>query len=215
MRISEDRYSRDLRRIHLAQRMIRHEARTQWIRAWTGLSGERVRNLFHSYEESLEGARRRRGPSPRRIASYLRSPGLRAEASAAGGLACVLGLVPESPMRSAKKTLPNLESGERLCDVYELYRQIVPEAKLTMDQLIILVIALAEQEDLEIAHCRICNGALLVDRLGASRRACLACRQAAPQPAFDTAVQSTGVADASPEDTDDTETSIAHQQSLF
>jgi hypothetical protein len=215
MRISEDRYSRDLRRIHLAQRMIRHEARTQWIRAWTGLSGERVRNLFHSYEESLEGARRRRGPSPRRIASYLRSPALRAEASAAGGLACVLGVVPESPIRNAKKTLPSVESGERLCHAYELYRQIVPEARLTMDQLIILVIALSEQEDLEIAHCRNCNGALLVDRLGASRRLCLACRQVAGQPSVNAAIHLEGIADASSEDSDDPEPPAAYQQPLF
>ena len=163
--------------------------RTQWICAWTALSGERVRNLFHSYEESLGGARRRRGPSPRRIASYLRSPALRAEASAAGGLACALGLVPERPLPNARKAFPNVESGERLCEVYELYQHIVPESRLTMDQLIVLVIALAEAEDLEIAHCRNCQGALLVDRLGVSRRLCLACRQAAGDPSFDAAAQ--------------------------
>jgi hypothetical protein len=178
MRISEDRYSRDLRRIQLACRMMQHEVRTQWICAWTGLSGARVRNLYRSYEESLDGAQRHRGPSPKRISSFLRSPQLRTEASAAGGLAQALGVIPDQPMANARRVLPTLESGERLCQAYELFRQIAPEARLTMDQLILLVIALAERQDLEIAHCRNCHGALLVDRLGASRRLCTACRQA-------------------------------------
>ena len=70
MRISEDRYSRDLRRINLAQRLIRHEVRTQWICAWTGLSDDRVRNLFRSYDKSSGRVQRHSGPSPTRIASF-------------------------------------------------------------------------------------------------------------------------------------------------
>jgi hypothetical protein len=178
MRISEDRYARDLRRMHLARRFMQHEVRTQWICAWTGLSPERVRNLYKSYLESLDGAVRHRGPSPRSIASFLSSPTLRAEASAAGGLACALGVVPEKPMPNARKCLQTVETGERLCHVYELYRKIVPSSRLTMDQLIVLVIALAEREDFEIVHCGNCHGALLVDRLGSDRRLCRACRQA-------------------------------------
>jgi hypothetical protein len=212
MRISEDRYSRDLRRIHLAQRMIRHEVRTQWICAWSGLSAGRVRNLFRSYEESLGGARRHRGPSPRRIASYLRSPALRAEASAAGGLACVLGVVPDKPV--PRKALQSLETGERLCHAYELYREIVPESRLTMDQLIILVIALAEGEDLVIGHCVNCHGALLLDRLGASRRLCFACRQAAGDPSLDAAAQLAGGADKRSEESEG-DVPKMYQQALF
>ena len=76
MRISEDRYTRDLRRLHLARRLIQYEVRTRWICACTGLSGNRVRNLFHSYQESLGSARRRRGPSRRQVSSFLTSPTL-------------------------------------------------------------------------------------------------------------------------------------------
>jgi len=88
MRVSEHRYSRDLRRIHLAQRMIGYEARTQWICAWSGLSACRVRNLFQSHQATLQGPKRHRGPSSKRIASFLRWLALRAEASGAGALAC-------------------------------------------------------------------------------------------------------------------------------
>jgi hypothetical protein len=45
MRISDNRYSRDRFRFDLALRFIRHEARTQTIRAWTGLSDDRIRKV--------------------------------------------------------------------------------------------------------------------------------------------------------------------------
>jgi hypothetical protein len=49
MRISEDRYDRDRQRLELALRLLTHEARTQTIRVWTGLSDDRIRKLYRSY----------------------------------------------------------------------------------------------------------------------------------------------------------------------
>ncbi len=46
MRISEDRYDRDRQRLELALRFLTHEARTQTIRHWTGLSDDRIRKLY-------------------------------------------------------------------------------------------------------------------------------------------------------------------------
>ncbi len=37
MRISQDRYQHERKRMELALRMLRHEARTQTIRGYTGL----------------------------------------------------------------------------------------------------------------------------------------------------------------------------------
>ena len=45
MRISEDRYDRDRQRLELALRFLTHEARTQTIRVWTGLSDDRIRKM--------------------------------------------------------------------------------------------------------------------------------------------------------------------------
>jgi hypothetical protein len=45
MRISDDRYNRERLSLDLALRFLRHEARTQTIRAWTGLSDDRIRKL--------------------------------------------------------------------------------------------------------------------------------------------------------------------------
>jgi hypothetical protein len=43
MRISDDRYSRERLCLDLALRFLRHEARTQTIRMWTGLTDDRIR----------------------------------------------------------------------------------------------------------------------------------------------------------------------------
>jgi hypothetical protein len=178
MRISEDRYSRDLRRLNLAQRLIRHEVRTYWISAWTGLSHNRVRKLFRSYYRAAGVVQRHRGPSPTRLAAFLRSPTLRTEASAIGGLACVLGVLPPKLAPSANRDRQSVEAAaERLCGIFELYQHIVPQSHFTMDQFIRLTIALAEGQDLKIGHCENCHGALLLERPAASRRLCPICRQ--------------------------------------
>jgi len=219
MRISEDRYSRDLRRINLAQRLIRHEVRTQWICAWTGLSDDRVRNLFRSYDKSSGRVQRHRGPSPTRLASFLRSPTLRAEASAIGGLACALRVLPAKagPGPNAERN-PWVDGAERLCQVFELYQQIVPQSRFTMDQLFVLVSALAQGEDLVIAHCSTCHGALLMDRLGANRRLCVACKQDSLRKTVsarsDKPTSQDGTGDSPAQDEDES-LPEAHQQSLF
>jgi len=215
MRISEDRYARDLRRLNLAHRLIRHEVRTQWIRAWTGLSAKRVRNLFHSYDKACTGVRRRRGPSPTRLAAFLRS--LRNEASAIGGLACVLSAIPEASADHSRAEPADLEARERLVDVFELYQEIVPHAHLKMAQFIQLVNALAEGKDLAISHCGNCHGALLVDPLGASRRLCPACTRDSLKERPCTRgghLKSSDIAPRSSE-LEREKTPIARQQSLF
>jgi hypothetical protein len=51
MRISEDRYWRDLRRLDLAVRMLHLEARVGTVCTWTGLRPDRVRTLARSLTE--------------------------------------------------------------------------------------------------------------------------------------------------------------------
>jgi len=175
VRVSEERYTKDLRRLNLAQRLIQHEVRTQWICAFTGFSKTRVRHLFHAYHRTLGYVRRPRGPAPDRVAAFLRSPALRAEASAIGALARVLQVVPLPPAAGARLERLGVEGAERLCRVFEIYRHVAPDSRFTMDQLIRLVRALTEGEEFEIGHCRSCHGALLLDRLGDRRRVCPAC----------------------------------------
>jgi hypothetical protein len=175
MKVSEDRYLRHLRPIQLAHRLIRLEARTHIIMDWTGLSEDRVRNLHRSYPDPTPAVRHR-GPTPTRVANFLRATSLHSEASAAIALACLLGAIPVRPVPNARRQLPSVDVGERLCHAYELYRQIVPAAALTMDQFILLAITLAQGDDLELVYCVSCHGALLADPLSIAPRICFSCR---------------------------------------
>ena len=182
MRISEGRYARDLRRLQLAQRLIDLEVRTKEVRAWTGLSELRIRNLCKFYDPTWVGRPRHRGPAPTRAEAFLRSPVLRSEASAIGGLAYALGVVPKASGSRVRARAADIETGERLCDAFELYRRMVPGARFTMNQFLLLVAALAEGSDLELGCCSECRGALLVDPLGIKRRLCIACRDTPSEP---------------------------------
>jgi hypothetical protein len=179
MRVTDDRYRRDLRRHDLALRMIRHEARTQTICAWTALSDERVRNLYHSYSADSGGAgvARHRGPSPYRLANFLRSPSMRSEAAVMAGMCRLFEVIPGQRMVNARRELPSVPRGERVCSTYELFQRLVTESQMTLDLLILLVTALAQGDELAIDHCDHCGSVILIDRLGLTRRICTHCNK--------------------------------------
>jgi hypothetical protein len=175
MRVSEDRYTRDLRRIQLAHRLIRHEVRTYWIRAFTRFTEGRIRNLLRSYGLASDGLHRYRG-SPPRLYTRLTVPKNHSEASALAGIAVVWHLVPEEQVPNAWRTLPSLDFGETLCDAFELCRLMIPGATLNLDRFILLVMALAERQ-LTVGHCSHCRALILLDPLGAKRRVCVSCER--------------------------------------
>ena len=174
MRVSEDRYARDLRRIQLAHRLIRHEVRTYWICAFTQQTSDRVRNLLRSYGDEV--TRRRHRGAPPHNHSRLLLPALHGEASALAGIVLLWRLIPPERVPNARRTLPCLELGERLCKAFELFGFIVPGTVMSMDQLMLLTIALAERQ-LTLGHCRECNAAILLDPLDVPRELCLYCHR--------------------------------------
>ena len=95
MRISDDRYSRDRLRLDLALRFIRHEARTHTIRAWTGLTDDRIRKLYRTYlcEAGGSAVTRHRGKSPRQAAYFTRSMRMRREAAVFAAVSILFGLI--------------------------------------------------------------------------------------------------------------------------
>jgi len=180
MRVSNDRYSRDLRSIDVARRMLGYEARTQTIRAWTGLTGDRVRNLARSHgSEASRAARRLRGPSPSCLPALLATARARQEAGAAAGLCRVLEVLPEKPVPNARIGLPGLARGERLLAAFDIFREVIPQARLTLEHLVLLVFAMAEGKSWGIDHCARCHATILMDRDAVHpRRLCGFCESA-------------------------------------
>jgi len=182
MRVSDDRYNSDLRSFNLALKMIRFEARTNTISAWTKFTPERVRNLAKSQRQGAgpyAGLERHRGPSPKNLTPLLMSPGLRSELAAMAGLCYVLGVIPAEHMTNARERLPSVGRGERLCHALELFQAVVPQVRLTIEQAVLLVFALAEGERWSVDHCVTCRALVLVDHLNVTRRVCVHCQREA------------------------------------
>jgi hypothetical protein len=193
MRISDDRYSRDRLRLDLALRFIRHEARTQTIRAWTGLTDDRIRKLYRSYFDRAAGGAlpRPRGRSPRRASFFLRNPRLKQEAALIASLCLLLGALPRRAPRSglplaapAVGLAQGVPQGIALCEAYEAYRALVPAARISFEHLVYLFSALSRGDELKLASCAGCGAVVVVERMALKEPRCphcadLACEGAA------------------------------------
>src|SRR5439155_973188 len=127
MRISDDRYRRERWALELALRFLRHEARTQTIRAWTGLSDDRIRKLYRSYmSHARRYLPRHRGKSPHQIAYFTRSLRMQEETAVLASVLSLLGVVPASAGAATPVAVPGLGRGELLCQAFEAYRLLLP-----------------------------------------------------------------------------------------
>lgn len=93
-RAMQDRIGRERRRYQLAMRMVAHQARTQTICDFTGLTRERTKTLRREWNVSSD--ERRRGPSPTSLSVFFRSSRWRSEASSIAVFCRVLDAVPQS-----------------------------------------------------------------------------------------------------------------------
>jgi len=189
MRISDDRYSRDRLRLDLALRFIHHEARTHTIRAWTGLTDDRIRKLYRTYlhEADGSGVARHRGKSPRQAAFFTRSMRMRREAAVFASVSSLFGLItPQSILveRAGRDEhgAPNVVRGALLCEAFETYRALVGEPRISFEHAVFLLGALHAGDELRVAHCRECRGVLVTDRLMLRTPLCNDCTESPELP---------------------------------
>jgi len=179
MRISDDRYSRDRLRLDLALRFIHHEARTHTIRAWTGLTDDRIRKLYRTYlyEAGGMGVARHRGKSPRQAAFFTRSLRMRREAAVFASISSLFGLITPQTITvdRAAQPGPTVARGALLCEAFETYRALVGEPQISFEHAVFLLGALLSGDELRVAHCRDCSGVLVTDRLTLRTPVCNDC----------------------------------------
>ncbi len=176
MRISDDRYSRERLCLDLALRFLRHEARTQTIRSWTGLTDDRIRNLYRSYmARGPQFVPRHRGKSPHQIAYFMRSMRLQWETSQLASLFSLLNVIPSQPSGEVAVTLPGIARGERLCYAYEAYQTMIPGAQISFEHAVFLAIALARGDQLRLNGCSECGGLMVVERYTLRAKRCQSC----------------------------------------
>lgn len=175
MRLTDDRYRNERSRFELAMRMILHEARTNTISYWTGLSDDRIRKVYDTYfRNSASAVKRRRGKSPTQIAPLIESPqralesGVLTHLMHRGGLFCTQG--GRQPVLRH-----NIELGQCFCDCYEAYRCIVSEPSLTFEWGWNLLMNIRSGDELGLRHCRDCGTFHLTDLLAIPSSACPVC----------------------------------------
>ena len=184
MRISDDRYSRDRLRLDLALRFIHHEARTHTIRAWTGLTDDRIRKLYRTYlcEAGSSAVTRHRGKSPRQAAYFTRSLRMRREAAVFASVSSLFGLITpqntrmgSNPIDRGAQPTPNVARGALLCEAFEVYCALVADSQISFEHAVYLLGALHAGDELRLAYCRDCNGVLVTDRLTLRNPVCNEC----------------------------------------
>jgi hypothetical protein len=182
MRISDDRYSRDRSRFDIAMQFIRLEARTHTIRTWTGLSDDRIRKLYRSYlcDSPATPLIRHRGKSPQQISFFMRTGRARQEAAMFASLCRLVGILPEAPAPELIKALPSLGRGELLCQAYNVYRDMVPQAFISFEHAVFLLTALVRGDELIMSGCRDCSAVLIIDRWSLRSMRCAQCSPHGP-----------------------------------
>jgi hypothetical protein len=199
MRISDDRYSRERSRMELALRFLRHEARTQTIRAWTGLSDDRIRKLYRSYmSQAQRQLPRHRGKSPHQVAYFTRSLRLQEETALLASMLSLLGVVPAgmpaaasaatsaaavppvaagatAAARTAGAALPGVTRGELLCQAFEAFRLMLPSAQISFEHAVFLATALARGDQLRLGDCSDCGSLMVTERFPLRASRCTHC----------------------------------------
>jgi hypothetical protein len=173
----EDPGERDLRRLQLAKRLVSHEARTRTIYRFTGYSRHRLATLRRRWGVSKDS--RHRGPAPTSFSVFFRSPRMRSEGAVAAAICQMFGAVVTRQYDRFPRDFTDLESGERLCEVYEAFHACFPGSGLDFDQLMLLAMGLSKKQVVGIGTCASCNCAILIDLLSKFQRTCPVCQRRA------------------------------------
>ncbi|HVN46382.1 MAG TPA: hypothetical protein VMT66_14230 [Steroidobacteraceae bacterium] len=181
MRISDDRYSRERACMELALRFLHHEARTQTIRAWTGLSDDRIRKLYRSYmSQARRQLPRHRGKSPHQVAYFSRSLRLQEETALLASVMSLLGVVPlPTPgsvgAEAGGPPVPGVSRGELLCQAFEAFRLLLPAAQISFEHAVFLANSLVRADQLRLGDCSYCGSLLVTERFTLRGARCSHC----------------------------------------
>ncbi|MCC7253222.1 MAG: hypothetical protein IT540_15270 [Hyphomicrobium sp.] len=171
--IDDVRFDRHYRRIQLGLRLLAHGARVQTACDWSGLTPDRLITLKRRWlPRAADGFR---GPAPTSFQTFFRSA---ARLSHATVFASIHQALCHRSMPSGKAwdLRPGLESGERLCVAYEIFRAWEPDADMEFDQAVLLAKGTARSEAIELLRCRTCHSTMLIDTGARRREVCAGCR---------------------------------------
>ena len=140
------------------------------------LQSEQKTKLYRNYSsEPGIAVSRPRGKSPQQAALFTRPPQLNEESSLLASLCSLLGALRRAGAAVSRQALANLSRGELLCQAFEVYRDLVADPRIRFGNLVFLVRALAEGEELALAGCEDCGALTVVDRITFEAHRCPHC----------------------------------------
>jgi hypothetical protein len=176
MRISEDRYSHELEGIDIALRFVKHQARTQTICDWTGLSGDRIRSLYLTYvRPSPDYVPRPRGRSPYKITQFIRSQRHQDETTTLARMLSLLGAVPPAPGQHPRLVLPDPGRAHLICFGYEMYKAHTLDPIFSFEHAIFLTQHLVSASYLGLDNCMECEGLVISEHFIKGLKCCTYC----------------------------------------
>ncbi|HKT71880.1 MAG TPA: hypothetical protein VJQ47_03255 [Steroidobacteraceae bacterium] len=181
MREPVDRYWEERQMLDLAWRLLGHGARTHTIARWTGLPPRRIRTLMRRFApRQQEGRLRRpRGKSPYKTELLLRSR-IKHYAAAMFVRTCLqLRLIEVSRAGARAASPPDVSWGERFCGAFETFASRYPQARLNIEEAMLLLAALTTRREYVLESCERCSGPVLRDRFALGAAQCMTCQQPA------------------------------------
>jgi hypothetical protein len=192
------RMERELRRRQLAMTLIGHQARTQTIEEFTGLTRHQLATLRRRAGVPTES--RFRGPAPTAFDVFFSCARTRSESAV---LAFLYRVSDASRFRKPDgSSEAAIERGEQLCEVYERWQHLVPSSQMEFEHLTLLGEGITRERPISFRHCDDCHAIILVDLLANQRRLCDHCPRARRETAHQT----------SERDRDDEETDLVLYQ---
>lgn len=172
--VGDGRFNRYYRKIRLALRLLSHGARAQTASEWSELTPDRLVTLKRRWlPEAGEGFR---GPAPTSFQTFFRSSQRLNQATVFASIHQALSQHSPTDENSAKLQ-PSLDSGERLCRAYEIFREWESESDMEFDQAVLLARGTAKSTDIELLRCPDCRRPMLVDKRAKQRKNCGGCRR--------------------------------------
>lgn len=169
--IANGRMERELRRRQLAVTLIGHQARTQTIQEFTGLTRHQLATLRRRTGVPTES--RFRGPAPTSFDAFFSCARRRSESAV---LAFLYRASDASRFGERERTSEAaIERGEQLCAVYEQWLRLVPSSPIEFEHLMLLAEGLNREHPIAFRHCDDCRAIILIDLLGTQRRLCDHC----------------------------------------
>ena len=77
--------------------------------------------------------------------------------------------------QNARRELPTPERGERLCRAFEMYRAVLPESGFDFEEVVFLVMSVAQGSEIHVNRCEGCSAVILSGRYTGGHWHCTHC----------------------------------------